>query len=168
MQRNPAAFFLMALLFFLLGALLLFRVFHTDDTLISFDAMVQDKQLSTTGGDHPKYALDFSFEGTKAVYGIDLGASPDADVAPDVEIGKTYTFYIDPTAATDQYGKLAGIRVIKNGSIVVYRKAYRFFMAAVVVFLILGFLLLSVYYSRMRSLGRVRYRMVRKRKVVNG
>jgi len=162
MQRNPAAFFLMALMFFICGALLLYRVYHTDDTLIQFNATVKDKILSTSGGAHPTYTIDFSFEETKAVYAIQLGKDQDLSVVSKVDIGKNYTFYFDPSVPVDEYGKQPGIRVIKNGAVVVYRKAYRFFMAGAVVFLVLGSLLIMVYYRRMRSLGRVRYRVVRK------
>lgn len=163
MQRNPGAFFLMAIMFYLCGALLIYRVYHTDDTLVQINGTVMDKQLSTSGGAHPRYSMDFSFEEGKAVYGIDLGTAADESVASGVDIGKKYTFYIDPTVPADEYGKQAGIRVIMNGSIVVYRKAYRYFMAGAIAFMVCGTIILLAYYNRMRSLSRLRYKMVRKK-----
>ncbi len=163
MQRNPGAFFLMAVMFYLCGALLVYRVYHTDDTLVKINGTVMDKQLSTTGGAHPRYAMDFTFLEGKAVYGIDLGTEANESAASGVDVGKKYTFYIDPTVPADEYGKQAGIRVIMNGSVVVYRKAYKYFIAGAIAFVAIGTILLIAYYSRMRSLSRLQYRVVRRK-----
>jgi hypothetical protein len=108
------------------GLFLIYRGQQTIDNFYKFSGTVTNLTIQEflshkTGY---RYSLDLAFSETEKVYGIYLGTKEQADnndLKSKIEIGKTYTFYIDQTVSPSLDGHTLGIREIRNNGQVIYQ-----------------------------------------------
>jgi hypothetical protein len=140
------------------GLILIYRGQQTIDNLYKFNGTVihltiQDFPSHKTGY---RYSLDFSFAETDKVYGIYLGTKDQADnndLKSKIDIGKTYTFYVDQTVVPSLDGHTLGIRKIRNNSQVIYQEnpIAHYIGGSILLTMGIGTLLILIYAGRRKQ-----------------
>ena len=126
MKQNKTKLILTTIFCILAGLLLIYRGQQAIDNFHRFNGTVtnltiQEFPSHKTGY---RYSLDFSFAETDKVYGIYLGTKEQADknhLKSKIEIGKTYTFYIDQTVTPSVDGHTLGICEIRNNNQIIFK-----------------------------------------------
>lgn len=108
------------------GLLLIYRGQQTIDNLYKFNGTVTNLTIQEfqSGKSGLAYSLDLGFSETDKIYGIYLGTKEQADnnnLKSKIEIGKTYTFYIDQTVLPSFDGHTLGICEIRNNEKTIYK-----------------------------------------------
>lgn len=141
------------------GALLLiYRGLQTVDNYYKFDGTVTSLviQKFQSGKSGFAYSLDFGISEAYKIYGIYLGTRKQVhsnDLKDKIEIGKTYTFYLDPTVSTSSDGHNLGIREIRSKKKIIYREKPNVNYIGGSLFLIVGIgsLAILIYADRRRK-----------------
>lgn len=108
------------------GLLLIYRGQQTIDYMYKFNGTVTNMKIKEfqSGKSGLAYSLDFEISETDKIYGIYLGTKDQeekSNTINKIEVGKTYTFYIDQTVSPSFDGHTLGIREIKNNEKVIYK-----------------------------------------------
>jgi hypothetical protein len=140
------------------GLLLIYRGQQTIDNFYRFNGTVTNLTIQEfpSHKNGYRYSLDFSFAETEKVYGIYLGTKEQADnnnIKSTIEIGKSYTFYIDHTVTPSLDEHTLGIREIRNNEQVVYKENTKANYIGGSLFLALGIgtLLILIYADRKKN-----------------
>lgn len=105
-----------------------------------------------------RYSLDFGFAETDKVYGIYLGTKDQAnnnELKSKIEIGKSYTFYIDQTVTSGWDRHTLGISAIKNNGQSIYQENPKSNYVGGSLFLTMGIglLIILIYADRRKKNG---------------
>ncbi len=140
------------------GLLLIYRGQQTIDNLYKFNGTVTNVTIQEfqSGKSGLAYSLDFGISETDNVYGIYLGTKEQADnndLKRKIEIGKTYTFYVDQTVASSLDGHTLGISKISNNEQTIYQDNPKANYIGGSLFLTLGIgtLLILIYADRRKK-----------------
>jgi hypothetical protein len=158
LKLNKTTLILITFVCVLGGLLLIYRGQQTFDSLYKFNgtvinSIIQEFPSHKTGY---RYSLDFYFAETTKVYGIYLGTKEQAynnDLKSKIEIGKTYTFYVDQTVAPSLDGHTLGIREIRNNKQAIYKDNPKMDYIGGSLFLIIGIgtVLILIYSDRRKT-----------------
>lgn len=118
MKQNKSTLILITIVSILGGLLLIYRGQHTIDNLYKFNGTITNLTIQEFPSSKSglAYSLDFQISETDKIYGIYLGTkrADNSSIKSKIEIGKTYTFYVDETVLPSFNGHTWGICEIKN------------------------------------------------------
>jgi hypothetical protein len=151
-KQNKTTLIFLTIVCILGGLLLIYRRQQPIENLYKFNGTVasltiQEFSSHKTGS---RYSLDFFFSETNKVYGIYFGTKEQADnndLKSKIEIGKTYTFYVDQTVTPSLNGRILGICEIRSGEKTIYKDNTKANYIGGSLFLAMGFgtLLILIY-----------------------
>jgi hypothetical protein len=127
LKHNRTTLIFTIIVFILGGLLLIFRGQQSIDNLYKFNGTVTSMTINEFPSPKSGFrcSLDFGFAETDKVYGIYLGTKDQAnnnELKSKIEIGKSYTFYIDQTVASGWDRQSLGIGAIKNNGQTIYQE----------------------------------------------
>lgn len=140
------------------GLLLIYRGQQTIDDLYKFNGTVTSLTIQEFQNSNSElaYSLDFGFSETDKIYGIHLGTKDQAEknnLKNEIEIGKTYTFYIDQTVLSRFDKHILGIHTIMDNEKNIYRNSPKVNSIGGSLFLIMGIgsLLILIYADKRKK-----------------
>jgi hypothetical protein len=158
LRQNKTTLILITIVCILGGLLLIYRGQQTLDNLYKFNGTVTNLKIQEFPSHKTgyRYSLDFSFEETEKIYGIYLGTKEQADnndLNSNIEIGKTYIFYIDQTVTSSLDGHTLAIREIRNNGKPIYKENPKanYFGGSLLMTFGLGTFLILIYTDRRKK-----------------
>lgn len=158
MKQNRTTLILTTIVFIAGGLLLIYRGLQPIDNLYKFSGTVTNLTIHEFESDKSgyRYSLDFSLDETEKVYGIYLGTKDQADkneLKNKIELGKTYTFYVDQTVSPSVGGHTLGIQSIENNGQIIYKESSKANYVGGALFLSMGLgtLLILLYWDRRKK-----------------
>ncbi len=161
MKQNKTTLIFLTILCILGGVFLIYRGQQTIDNLYKFNGTVSSFTIQEfqSGKSGLAYSLNFGFSHTDKIYGIYLGTKKQAfnnNLKSKIEIGKTYTFYLDQSVLPNFEGHTLGIREIRNNGQTIYKDNPKANYIGGMLFLTMGLgtLLILIYTERRKKNAR--------------
>jgi len=158
LKQNRTTLIFTTIVFIAGGLLLIYRGLQPIDNLYKFSGTVANLTIQEleSGKSGYRYSLDFALGETEKVYGIYLGTKDQADkneLKNKIELGKTYTFYVDQTVSPSADGNTLGIRSIENDGQMIYKESSKASYIGGSLFLTMGLvtLLILIYWDKRKK-----------------
>jgi hypothetical protein len=160
LKHNRTTLIFTIIVSILCGLLLIYRGQQSIDNLYKFNGTVTSMTINEfpSPKSGSRYSLDFGFVETDKVYGIYLGTKDQAnynELKSKIEIGKSYTFYIDQTVPSGRDRQTLGISAIKNNGQSIYQENSKANFIGGFLFLTMGIglLFILIYADRRKKNG---------------